>query len=41
MDRMIANYGGMKSVELGRDHMAMLGRPWELAEILNGIAQGT
>jgi pimeloyl-ACP methyl ester carboxylesterase len=40
MDGMISNYGGMESVELEGDHMAMLGRPRELAEILNGIARG-
>jgi pimeloyl-ACP methyl ester carboxylesterase len=38
-DRMIANYGGMESIEIDGDHMVMLGKPRELAEVLNGIAR--
>jgi pimeloyl-ACP methyl ester carboxylesterase len=39
LDRMIANYGGMDSVEIDADHMVMLSRPRELAAALNGIAE--
>ncbi len=39
MERMMANYGGIEPVEMDGDHMAMLGRPRELADILNGIAR--
>lgn len=38
-ERMIANYGGMESAVIDADHMVMLSRPGELAEVLNGIAR--
>jgi pimeloyl-ACP methyl ester carboxylesterase len=37
-ERMIANYGGMESVEIDADHMVMLSRPRELAAALNAVA---
>jgi pimeloyl-ACP methyl ester carboxylesterase len=39
LDRMIANYGGMETMEIDADHMVMLSRPRELADALNGIAE--
>lgn len=38
MDLMIENYGCEEVLECPGDHMAMLGRPRELASALNGIA---
>jgi pimeloyl-ACP methyl ester carboxylesterase len=37
-DRMIRNLGGAEEAAIDADHMAMLSRPRELAEILNRIA---
>lgn len=37
-DRMIANLGSTDQAVIDTDHLAMLSRPRELAEVLNGIA---
>ncbi len=39
MEKMAARYGCDELLECPGDHMAMLGRPRELAELLNGIAR--
>jgi L-methionine (R)-S-oxide reductase len=40
LSRMAANYGGARVVEVDADHMVMLSRPQELADVLNAVAEG-